>query len=203
MTSISQIGKLTALMLVATQSLSAIDSPLVAAAPFTITLKSREFDGVRIDSVFIDGTSVSLLTDTLGSWVPVDDERDGFGYLLCHRQFKNVRLGVTEIQSDGLSLDEGAWQTYTENVRIRLGELAVTAGIADSEVSGEAIAIVGWRTRVAAFAVPANSAPGHFEQHTLASNGSNGLLIVLYGPLTEAEGAKNDLQFFLSRLEVR
>lgn len=188
-------------------------APWCAAAPtravpcagtFTLGSHHRVFDGVKIDSILLISSAVTLTSDTFGSWTPQEGaaaEPDAL--VLRNRRFNTARVDLCLINKDSAPRSDELWTAYVGRVGAGLGEKISVLEQADSTKGAPAIAIVGWPTREALFHYPGPLGEGLLaEHHFVVSGRSAALLFVLSGPVSDVAKTTADFRFFISRLAL-
>lgn len=182
----------------ASVGVAAAPPPGVAGEKMVLTLAPRYFDGVNLDVVVLTAPSLKLVTDTLGSWSPVENRPRTAGFALRHRQVEAVVIELYPFVGRNPGRDTRAWAEYVRLAAENLGSATIIPANAAAAASPT---IGSWPTREAILFSAAG--PGATaERHLVASDGARGLAIILAGPAEDLARVAADFQFLLARLEV-
>lgn len=174
-------------------------SSVASVFPFDLTRNLRYFDGVELTTVVLASPKATLMTDTMGAWIPLDHPNNSAGFTMRHHSLPGVAVNISLLDAAAESESAQSWKDYVAMVQQQLGDNSSVAEESDSAVDPRVVRVLGGRTRQARFS--ANTREPVAEYHVITTLGRSSVVFILSGPADEVPLALNDFRFFLSRLE--
>lgn len=156
-----------------------------------------------MDIVQLISPDLTLTTDTLGAWTPLEHPLAMSGISFKHRTRREPLLSISLLGQEWASESDAIWEQYQATIKQQMGGEITISDVADSVDGPPAIRVFGYRTREAMF-TPANTDLNSTiaEHHVFATNGKHAVALVLRSRAADIDQIDGDFRFFMSRLST-
>ncbi|HEX9783346.1 MAG TPA: hypothetical protein VGA56_11540 [Opitutaceae bacterium] len=177
-------------------------APLPCAGTLTLDHTDRFFDGARLGIALLRGERLTLATDNLGAWIPLDHPAPGAGITFRHRVLGETSLSICVVSRSEAPGSEAGWKSYVNALRDQSPTPAEIVETRDSTSDISAVSTLGMHTREVLVRRTGVNGDGTIaERQVLAIDDRSALLFALVGPEAAMRHATGDMQFLLARLE--
>ncbi len=157
----------------------AAEPSLASVERLSFSVAYTTLDGTELPMVVLRSRSVSLVTDSVRQWQPLEEPVGSAAFSFRDEKDASTTLSIYVLAPDWANDSDAVWKRYLRAVQDRLGDGTSISGRLDSAEGPPAMKLFGWHTREVVFTAPGNVPAEH---HVMATNGRQALLFMLRGP---------------------